>query len=66
MILTRAGTNTPVTHTIRIANIGWQIRICIREYTFFSEAINIIRQCSKLFHTLTMLTNVINLIETNY
>ena len=39
-----------VTNTIRIANIGWRIRICIREYTFFSEAINFIRQCSK-FHT---------------
>ena len=45
-----------VTNTIRIANIGWRIRICIREYTFFSEAINFIRQCSK-FHTVIMLSN---------
>ena len=46
-----------VTNTIRIANIGWRIRICIREYTFFSEAINFIRQCSK-FHTVKiMLSN---------
>ena len=45
-----------VTNTIRIANIGWRIRICIREYTFFSEAINFIRQCSK-FHTVIMLTS---------
>ena len=49
-----------VTNTIRIANIGWRIRICIREYTFFSEAINFIRQCSK-FHTVIMLSNFINL-----
>ena len=28
-----------VMNTIRIANIGWRIRICIRKYTFFSEAI---------------------------
>ena len=57
-----------MTNTIRIANIGLRIRVCIREYTFLSEAINFIRQCSKLVHTLTMLTgtNVINLIETNY
>ena len=40
--------------------------IYIREYTFFSEAINFIIQCSKLFHTLTMLGNFINLIKTNY
>ena len=46
-----------VTNTIRIANIGWRIRICIREYTFFSEAINFIRQCSK-FHTVIMLSNL--------
>ena len=52
-----------VTNTIRIANIGWRIRICIREYTFFSEAINLIRQCSK-FHTVIMLSNFINLIKT--
>ena len=52
-----------VTNTIRIANIGWRIRICIREYTFFSEAINFIRQCSK-FHTVIMLSNFINLIKT--
>ena len=49
-----------VTNTIHIANIGWRIRICIREYTFFSEAINFIRQCSK-FHTVIMLSNFINL-----
>ena len=49
-----------VTNTIRIANIGWRIRICIREYTFFSEAINFIRQRSKL-HTVIMLSNFINL-----
>ena len=52
-----------MTNTIRIANIGWPIRICIREYTFFSEAINFIRQCSK-FHTVIMLSNFINLIKT--
>ena len=54
-----------VTNMIRIANIGWRIRICIREYTFFSdsEAINFIRQCSK-FHTVIMLSNFINLIKT--
>ena len=52
-----------VTNTIRIANIGWQIRICIREYTFFSEAIYFIRQCSK-FHTVIMLTNFSSLIRT--
>ena len=52
-----------MTNTIRIANIGWRIRICIREYTFFSEAINFIRQCSK-FHTVIMLSNFINLIKT--
>ena len=52
-----------VTNTIRIANIGWRIRICIREYTFFSEAIHFIRQCSK-FHTVIMLSNFINLIKT--
>ena len=52
-----------VTNTIRIANIGWRIRICIREYTFFSEAINFIRQCSK-FHTVIMLSNFI-IIEMN-
>ena len=51
------------TNTIRIANIGWRIRICIREYTFFSEAINFIRQCSK-FHTVIKLSNFINLIKT--
>ena len=39
-----------VTNTIHIANIGWRIRICFREYTFFLEAINFIRLCSKLFH----------------
>ena len=49
-----------VTNTIRIANIGWRIRIFIREYTFFSEAIHFIRQCSK-FHTVIMLSNFINL-----
>ena len=52
-----------VTNTIRIANIGWRIRICIHEYTFFSEAINFIRQCSK-FHTVIKLSNFINLIKT--
>ena len=52
-----------MTNTIPIANIGWRIRICIREYTFFSEAINFIRQCSK-FHTVIMLSNFINLIKT--
>ena len=52
-----------VTNTIRIANIGWRIRICNREYTFFSVAINFIRQCSK-FHTMIMLSNFINLIKT--
>ena len=31
---------------------------------FFSEAINFIRQCSKLFHTLALLTNFFNLFET--
>ena len=48
---------------IRIANIVWRIRICIREYTFFSEAIHFIRQCSK-FHTVIMLSKFINLIKT--
>ena len=38
-------------------------RICIREYPFFSEAINFIRPCSK-FHTVIMLSNFINLIKT--
>ena len=52
-----------MTNTIRIANIRCRIRICIREYTFFSEAINFIRQCSK-FHTVIMLSNFINLIQT--
>ena len=52
-----------VTNTIHIANIGWRIRICIHEYTFFSQAINFIRQCSK-FHTVIMLSNFINLIKT--
>ena len=52
-----------VTNTIRIANIGWRIRICIREYTFFSEAINFFSQCSK-FHNVIMLSNFINLIKT--
>ena len=37
--------------------------MCIREYTFFSEANNFIRHCSK-FHTVIMLSNFINLIKT--
>ena len=66
MILTRAGTNTPSDaydsyREYRVANTNMYSRI-----HFFSEPINFIEQCSKLFHTLTMLTNFINLIETNY
>ena len=61
MIVTRAGTNTPSDEydsyrEYRVANTN----ICIREYTFFSEAINFIRQCSK-FHTVIMLSDLINL-----
>ena len=41
-------------HQVTNTNIGWRIRLCIREYSFFSEAIYFIRQCSKLFHTLTI------------
>ena len=53
-----------VTNTIRIANIGWRIRIYVFANTlFFSEAINFIRQFSK-FHTVIMLSNFINLIKT--
>ena len=68
MILNRAGTNTPSDaydsyRAYRVANTNM---FPIREYTFFSEAINVTRQCSKLFHTVTLLTNLINLIETNY
>ena len=61
--MVRAGTNTPSDEydsyrEYRVANTN-----NIREYTFFSEAINFIRQCSK-FHTVIMLSNFINLIKT--
>ena len=58
MILTRAETNT-----LSDAYDSY------REYRLANTnvAINFIRQCSIiLFHTLIMLTNFINLIETNY
>ena len=62
-VYTRAGTNTPSDEydsyrEHRVANTN-----NIREYTFFSEAINFIRQCSKV-HTVIMLSNFINLIKT--
>ena len=62
-VKTRAGTNTPSDEydsyrEYRVANTN-----NIREYTFFSEAITFIRQCSK-FHTVIMLSNFINLIKT--
>ena len=66
MILTRAGTNTPSDAYDLYCEYKVANTMCIPEYTFFSEAVNFNRQCSKLFHTLTMLTNFIHLIETNY